>query len=283
MYRIIPRLPRRLAALAILAMLAMFAAPLCAAELTIVGTSWPPFQMKDQAGYTGLATEIMAGALDITGVSYNIRFYPWNRCVMMYRQGEADGIYCISRQERRNEYLYYPENHLIRSRYVLFIRNEDKDRLAFDNYGDLMGRKVGVTSGYSYSPEFWKHLKKFNNYEEAVTDELNFRKLAHGRFDYFPCELANGIYLLKKTGLSRDITWIDRSVVEKDYYLAFSKKSSFPDIPNFVRRFDDALAIFKTTDRYREIRKKYTGLSITGANGNDVIDTNPRAPGSPAQ
>lgn len=53
-----------------------------------------------------------------------------------------------------------PANNLSRAREV-------QGRLRYTEFSDLTGHRVGVTSGYSYTPEFWDFLKGNSNYTQA--------------------------------------------------------------------------------------------------------------------
>ena len=78
-----------------------------------------------------------------------------------------------------------------------------------------------------------------------------------GRIDYFPCDVANGIYLSKEAGYHDSIAFIDHVIVEKRYYTAFSKASRYPDLMRVARKYNDYLKAFKESKAYETAAEKY--------------------------
>ena len=150
---------------------------------------------------------------------------------------------------------HYPEEPLIKTRWILFIRKSDLGRLKFDSFDDLKGRRIGVVRGYRYTPEFWNFLKQEKNYEEVALEEHNFRKLEHGRIDYVASEYGVGNAILKKVGLKGKIIGLEKNPIRIDpFYILFNKNSVSPE---YVKKFSDELRIFKSTARFDALRKKY--------------------------
>ena len=64
---------------------------------------------------------------------------------------------------------------------------------------DLSGKVVGLTSGYTYSSAFDNLQRRGNiHFEEASSDQANFRKLLMGRIDVFPIERNVGLVTLNQ-------------------------------------------------------------------------------------
>ena len=103
--------------------------------------------------------------------------YPWARAERFLFAGKIDALYSSSTSKKRREHCHFPEESLIVSPWVLFIRKEDQGKLKFDSFRDLKGKKIGVVRDYSYTPEFWEFLNAERNYQLAVTDQQNFKKL----------------------------------------------------------------------------------------------------------
>ncbi len=235
----------------------LFTSTARAEPLEIAGSWWPPYQMTENGQPAGMGTEVIREVLAGLDVPHRFSLVPWKRCVLMAERGEADAVYMISRQKDRESFLLYPETPICASTYVFFIRKEDAGRLKFDSWEDVAGHSVGVTAGYAYSEEFWKELKDRAGIQEAGTDEQNFLKLVNGRFDYFPCDVYVGAVLLKQLGLSDKVLFLKKPVVQKDYFLAFSRKSGLRDLPGLIRTFDAALKKFVQSDAYADIMAKY--------------------------
>ncbi|MBN1930211.1 MAG: transporter substrate-binding domain-containing protein [Desulfobacterales bacterium] len=227
-----------------------------AENLLVCTCEWPPYEYTENGKTFGFATEVIKNVLPRLGYNPEIKFVPWKRAVEMVKNGNADGIFSISYNDTRAEFLYYPEKSIHPSEYVLFINKSNVGNLKFDSFEDLKPYRIGVTREYAYSEELWTSLKKFGNYEEVATDEVNLTKLAVGRIDYFPSELLVGLELAKKLKLSDKVTYLDKRFKTKDYFLAFSKKS--PKIsPELVEKFSNELAGFMETETYKAIYNRY--------------------------
>lgn len=244
--------------IAILAAVLTLSPPLLhARSLSITGTTWAPYQMTENGEAAGLATDVVRQVLARLGIEPRFHLVPWERCIREYERGEADAVYLISPNPQREQFLLFPATPIATSTYVFFIRKSDTGRLRFDGYGDLAGHTVGVTSGYSYSPEFWEGVKKSSGVQETSTDEQNFLKLANGRFDYFPCDAYAGVDLIRKLGIEDKVVYLPKPVVTKDYFLAFSRRSGQKDLEKLVSAFDAVLKEFIRTEDYRKIMKRY--------------------------
>ncbi|MEW5733585.1 MAG: transporter substrate-binding domain-containing protein [Thermodesulfobacteriota bacterium] len=228
-----------------------------AQTLDIIGSAWAPYQMMEKDTPAGLGTEVIQQVIKKMGASCTFRLIPWERCIREYERGDADAIYLISPNPERKKFLIFPETPIVTSTYVFFIRKDAGKKLRFDSYRDLAGHTVGITSGYSYSPEFWEGVKSSAGVQSTSTDEQNFLKLANGRFDYFPCDVYVGADLIRKLGIEDKVTFLDKPVLRKDYFIAFCINSKFPKLPDFTSRFDSALREFVSSQGYREIMKKY--------------------------
>ena len=226
-------------------------------EMTMATSDWPPYEYVQDGKNVGFATEVLEEVLTKLGYTLKIEIMPWKRATEMAKAGEMDAVYSASENAERAEFLYFPKTALHPSEYVFFIRKADAGKLKFDSLDDIKDHKVGVTRGYAYSDELLKKLDELKNSEEANSDDLNFEKLVGGRIEYFPAELLNGLFLIKKMGIQDQVTFLEKRIKVKDYFIAFSKKS--PKIsPEFVEKFANELKAFKETDKYKAIEAKYS-------------------------
>jgi polar amino acid transport system substrate-binding protein len=129
------------------------------------------------------------------------------------------------------------------------------NRLAFHSLADLDGRTVGVVRGAAVSPEFWDFVKSHRNYEEAVDDDEDFRKLLAGRIDYVVASYANGMLERRRLQNGDLIQPLPGAVLKEDaMYLIFSKRTVSPEL---VNAFSKALRQFKQTGEFRAIFQRY--------------------------
>ena len=119
-------------------------------DLVIAIENWPPYSDQGHPRY-GLATEIVATALDRAGYSFRITFENWSDILRGAQVGVFDIISAGWHTEEREKYFAYSEPYLFNE--VKFIKQKGKPF----NYGtldDLRGVIVGVVENYAYLPEF---------------------------------------------------------------------------------------------------------------------------------
>ncbi len=223
-------------------------------DLFIGTDEWPPYEGTNGEKVSGFSVELISKVLDGMGKSYKIQVFPWKRGTAMVFDGKLDALFSASHKVEREEKCYYPTENILMSRYVFFIRKSNMDTLKYNSFEDLLGHKVGVSSGYSYNEDFWNFVKTNQIYDEGNSDTVNFKKLARGRIDYFPCELGNGISLIKELGLTNDITYLSKTLIQKPYYIIFSKKTVKEE---FVKKYSEALHKFKQTEDYKRLYNSY--------------------------
>ena len=116
-------------------------------------------------------------------------------------------------------------------------------------------KKIGLVRGYSYTPEFWEFAAKYMTYQEITNDEILFKMLNEGRFDYILAELGNGIHTVKKLGLDNIIIPLKSNPIKFDgLYVIFTKKNISQ---SFVDEFSAELKKFKQDPLYQEIYDEY--------------------------
>jgi polar amino acid transport system substrate-binding protein len=224
--------------------------------MRIICDQWPPYSMEVDDRVSGFSTQVVETVFRRMEVAVDtVRVYPWRRAVMMIADGSADALFSANYTEQRASFAYYPEEMLVQSPWVLWVRQGDS--LIFETLEDLADQKIGVVLGYSYTAEFWNFLRKHQNFEEVVSDVQNFSKLDAGRISCAVAELNNGNYIKKRLRLDR-IRPLTRNPIKTDgLYIIFSKKSVSE---TFVRRFSDALKQFKMEPLYQRLYQQYLGL-----------------------
>lgn len=225
-------------------------------SLNLGTDDFPPYEFEKNGEVTGLCTEIVKKVIQRLNMDVNsLKIYPWKRGMFNLEHGIIDALYTAGRDKEREKKFIYPSEELIMTRWVLFIKKKDTNILKFDSLKDLRGKKIGVTLGYNYTPEFWDFLKQEQNYEEVRTNAQNFKKLAASRLDYVVSEYGVGLFILKKLKLNDKITALLNNLIKiEPQYIMFSRKTI---TEGFVRKFSDELTTFKTTSQYQIIMDKY--------------------------
>lgn len=213
---------------------------------------WPPYQLEQGGVITGYSAEVVREVFKAMDQPIEFNLFPWKRALMRIRSGDSDAFFSVGLAEERELFAYYPEEPVFETDWVLWARK--KAGLKFDSWDDLEGKRLGLVRGYSYTKEFWREIKARTIYEEALSDEINFKKLQLGRVDYIVAESGNGYYLHKKLGLKDIIPLRIKSIKNDKLYILFNKNNVTEE---FVYRFSEELKRIKTTSSYQAIRDRY--------------------------
>ncbi len=222
-------------------------------SIDIVCDEWPPYQTVEKNQVSGFSTKVVKTVLERMNVKINsLKVYPWKRAITMIENGDADALFSANHTKDRTKFAFYPDEKIITSPWVMWVREEDN--LKFESFDDLLGKKVGLVRGYSYTTDLWNFVKKHNIYEEVVTDEQNFRKLNGGRVDFISAELGNGLYLVKYLGIDKIIPLKKNPIKLEGLYIIFNKKN----VPkSFVDNFSDELKKLKQEPLYNLLYEEY--------------------------
>jgi polar amino acid transport system substrate-binding protein len=226
-----------------------------AAPLQLVTDQWIPYENLSDAEAPGFSTEVLKRVFAAMGQEASFEEFPWARAAGLVFRGERDAIFTAFRNDERERFCRFPNEPLVRDKWVFFVRAADAGKLKFSSYDDLVGHDIAVLRGASISPEFWDFVHQHRNFVETASDEGNFRMLEAGRVDYVVASFVNGVRLIGSLGLDGKVEpLLSRSLKEDDMYVIFSKARISPDL---VDAFSNALHQFKQTDAFREIYRKY--------------------------
>ncbi len=218
---------------------------------------FPPYVYAGADGkIIGAAAEIVGEVLNRLKIqNYTMGTYPWARAMKLITDGDVKALFTIMKNKEREALFLFPDEPIVDSKWVFFIRKTDVGKLKYDSFEDLKGKMVGLVKDVKYTAELWDFVKKENNYETVATEELNINKLAQKRVDFIATELGTGVYLAKKLGLGNDIVPLTKKpIIAAPIYIIFNPKSVKKD---FVVAFSNELKKFKTEKKYSDILKKH--------------------------
>ena len=173
-----------------------------AQALRIATDVWLPYEDISSKQAPGFSTEVIARVMKRMSIETETRELPWARALNEVFEGKSGALYTAFWTEERARFCYYPDEPIAQEKWVFFVRTEDASKLSFSSYDELKDRRIGILRGASVTEEFWDSVKRYRNYEEVQTDELNFRKLDRGRIDYVVTSYSNGVMLARKMGLT---------------------------------------------------------------------------------
>jgi len=222
---------------------------------------WPPFSYEKNKKITGLSTDIIYATLKKMGIKISSnKIMPWARTQNLGYYGKVDAVYTASINGERKKYMYFPSEPIVKSKWVLFIKKDNKNRLKFNNFQSLKGKKFCLIRGYNYPKEFKEYITKNAKITYTATENSNIEKLMHSRCDYMPAVLETTLYLIKhnkdlqKIKAYKNIYYFKKPLSVTNFYLMFSKKRVSK---KFVDEFSNTLKEFKKTKTYKNILKKY--------------------------
>ncbi len=220
-----------------------------AGKLLIVGEQYAPFEFKVENEITGIDVEIANRIFKRMGVEFQIKILQWDVAWKMIEKGEADAVFSTSRKKAREPFLYYPKEDMWVSEYVFFVR-KDKKREKFNGYEDAKKHVVGIIKGNSYHDSFWS--AGLNTVDGKGIDD-NFKKLAKGEIDIFPCDKIVGGYSLQLLKLQDEISYYDTILFSKGYPMPFAKNSKHPRLKQISEQFEKELIKMKQSGEHDEI------------------------------
>lgn len=219
--------------LAILILLSLPCPPLHAKTLPVQTlhfseeANWPPFTPN----HFGLATEglslaLMQAIFSRLGVAVEIELLPMERVLYSVKTGQSDGVTVISKNAERLEYLDFSEP-LFAKRGYLYCRADRKPPLAWRDYAELQGLRIGIVAGHNYGDEFAAAASRFALKLVSVSQERQlFAMLMADRLDCFLCIDLTANHYLRDPAWAGRIIHAAKSYYDQDYHIGFAKKSA---------------------------------------------------------
>lgn len=171
---------RRFCAYALMVFISLTA--FCENPVLVIGAedSADPWSRVDGSGYVN---DLVVKALEKVGVQVELDVVPYARGKHYTIQGKYVGCFSASRTADLEVDLIYPEQPVFWARNKLFVSMDSTlSGSTPDDWGSVI--TVGLVNGYEYRQEVMDMIENGNiRVEYAKSEELNLRKLAHGRID----------------------------------------------------------------------------------------------------
>ena len=238
------------------AMTLLLAATLCAASsapqqpapgldtrnhvVRLATLDWPPYngaRLPEQ----GINTAVVRAAFEAVGYRLEIGFYPWSRAVSL---ADSDPAYIG----------YFPEYYADRLRHQYWLSDpagngplglaERKDHpIAWNTLDDLSRYRIGVVQDYVNTAEFDARVAQgVQRVDVAVSDALNLKKLAGGRFPLAIVDPRVFEYLIyhdpELRAVGNQLQMNPHLLDEKALYVCFRRS---PDGEQAVKLFNEGL------------------------------------------
>ncbi len=214
--------------------------------LHIATSEYPPFEYLEDGALVGDDVATVREVVERMGMEPAFVVVPWRRAEARARRGQSDMIFSLTHSEERARHYYFtaPINT---ARDVFFARS-DSD-IEWQTLDDLEGLRLGLSSSYSYAPEFMNWLETADieviRISQQKPDLTGLRMVAYDRIDLFICEQSVCRFLLEKHQPDypelANIVAVPGMVGEaRPFRAAFSRRH--PDGEQLRDRFNQALA-----------------------------------------
>lgn len=238
--------------------LLLVALPLAAGAetYTCVSFDYPPLISSSPFGQAeGLAVDVVTHVFHRMGHEVRVILYPWGRALALAKQGEADCIFTLYRSPEREQFLDYSHEAIIPQ--VIYLYARKGVALSFDgDLASLKGFHVGTAHKVHYGPKFEEFRPRLV-IDEAPTIEQNFRKLAMGRVDVVPSNLATANATLALRSLQPYADRIVRLSVPVETVLSYIAYPKAKKLNALRDGFDAELRAFTGTAEYHRLLEHY--------------------------
>ncbi len=228
-------------------LLILLATPVHAADavtpLMICGVEKAPLRYRESGQYKGLDVDIISIILNSMHVDYRFRLEKSApRHVRNWEDGACDIVLSYSHNNTRKKSLHYPHQSHLSINWNFFIRSTDNERIHYKSLKDLSGLRVGATSAYAYSPEFWQMARKgVFTLDTTTCNGQQLKKLLMRRFDVVPLNTIAALHSAQQDGFLDQITYLPKPLTIKSYFNTFVKKSNHPDLKRVRDNYDEIL------------------------------------------
>lgn len=227
--------------------------------LKITTGEYPPWSSADFK-HGGFVHHVISEAFKHEGFKVEYTYYPWAR---NYKQGQKGDFHATAfwYHSEEREKLFYYSNPLYAEDVVFFHLKTTKFK-EWDTLENLGQYRIGITRGYTYTPEIWEAQKKGNlNIVVSNSDKINFKMLLRKRTDLFIMATVAGYSLLQKE-LSmthmQTLTYNPKPLFSSEGHLLFPKVR--PDAQDLLKVFNKGLKALKNNGFY----EKYYDLLLEG-------------------
>jgi polar amino acid transport system substrate-binding protein len=233
----------------LLAGLALAAAPPARAESVMIAATenYAPYSDAALPG-DGFANDLTARIMKQAGYEVSVSIVPWVRALEGTESGAFDILPSAWYTEERGQALLF-SMPIALSRLVFVKPAESK--FEFQTLKDLAGLKVGIVSGYTYTPDF---LASPLFQRQAVADVLaNLRRVATRHIDLtLDDELTLRFTLRSRAPELAPLLAMTQGVLsEQGLFVAISKKR--PDAAKLLADFNAGLARMRNDGSYRKL------------------------------
>ena len=236
--------------------------PIYSRDFLILGIPEEPNRWIDKSGKAvGIDIDVIDYIMKKIGVKYKVSLINSSLRLESLEKNnitKCDMIFTYSKNKEREKYLIYPEESHIEFSWNFFYLKENEGKYKYDTFEDFKGLTIGITDGFSYTPEFWCAVNSgLFKTDKIVQNNLQLPKLSKKRFDLVPLKTISTIYQLKKEGTLSQYSYLHKPLAKRAYYNVFVKSSDYPNINTIIKKYDEVLKEMKEDGTLKSIFSKY--------------------------
>jgi len=220
--------------------------------IKLVADPYPPYQYWEGNEVKGVDHDLIVIALRGLGYGVEVELLPWEECLRRVEEGDAHGIFQITKTPERERKFVFPGEPLRVANTVLVVNPGATVRITpgTELGAQLRPYKVGVLSGYSYGP-LLDDLPSPIKVPVGSQEEL-FLRLLKGELYLAAMDLGVARYLARKHGLS-GLKTVEGLQVDRELFVAFKADVD----PGFVESFNAQLHALKEQGEFEKIKARY--------------------------
>lgn len=221
-------------------------------SIVVASGEWAPYTGKDLPEQ-GFCNHILSEAFATQGISVKFEYFPWNRSLLMVRDGNAALTAPWTPNEERKQQYAINAEPVVTSENVLFHLKETP--FAWQTMDDFSGKTIAITSGYFYGDAF-KAAAEAGVFtaDEGKDDATSLRKLLAGRVDAFICDKIVCMDMARKDLSAEDLarlTYSEKVVSTASLHAFFTKEA--PETPAMLQALDAGLKQLREDGTYDAI------------------------------
>ncbi len=220
----------------------------------ITNGEWEPY-LSEYVPHYGLYSHIVSEAFKLEGITVKWGFFEWVRALKIAESGkdwDASAVWWPSEENKKKFYI----SETVGTTSFVFFHLKSK-QFNWNSIEDLKGMKVGGTKEYNYGNEFADAAKnKVFKLELVLNDELNFKKVFHGRVDIFPNDPVVGMAQIRNIFPPEQadlITFHKKEFMVSPLSLIISRNSK--DGKVFLEKFNSGLKKLQESGRIEQMYK----------------------------
>jgi polar amino acid transport system substrate-binding protein len=201
------------------------AQPVCPTLVITGHPAYPPVAWAAQGKIVGAAPSLVSGIAARLGVKdvMSKDYGSWEDAQAAVRNGEADVIFGIYKNDERATYLDYSEPSFMTDPVAIVVRKGAG--FTFGEWNDLKGPKGVTNAGESYGDKFDAFMAKELTVARAAGVEKAFAALLAGQADYMIIGLYPGRKEAKSLRIDDKIEFLPKELLSSAMYVAFSRRS----------------------------------------------------------